>query len=119
LSIALFGASLFNLFWILDLFLSRVRPGHGPCLPVMPRLRLMPHAAAHTFRARDFPQALPIDLGDTIAMTVEDSAHYGLSNASWAEWETLILPGYGFAHLGGNDRLFSVSVSHSVGPHLP
>jgi hypothetical protein len=52
-------------------------------------------------------------------MTVEDSAHYGLSNASWAEWETLILPGYGFAHLGGNDRLFSVSVSHSVGPHLP
>jgi hypothetical protein len=65
--------------------------------------------------AHDFAQELPVDMSKLVALTVEDSVHYRLSgNSSQYEWDALILPGYGFAHLGVNDRLFSVSVSHSV-----
>jgi hypothetical protein len=70
-----------------------------------------------TFEGMDYPQELPMDLSEPVAMTMEESTRYALNgNLSLADWDSLDLPGNGFFHLGTKMRLLVVSISHEVRP---
>ncbi|KAI0701952.1 hypothetical protein BC835DRAFT_1321895 [Cytidiella melzeri] len=59
---------------------------------------------------------LPIDLGEPVALVLEDSRHYALASPDAdAEWES-VYPGggLGFVRLGPNKRFFSLSMYHQM-----
>lgn len=65
----------------------------------------------------DYPQELPVDLSEQVALTIEDPMRYTLNDdLSLAEWDSLDLPGNGFFHLGPKRRLLVVSTAHEVCP---
>ncbi|KAI0088200.1 hypothetical protein BDY19DRAFT_891590 [Irpex rosettiformis] len=64
----------------------------------------------------DYPPYLPIDLGDPVALVLEDSRHYALTSPDAdAEWES-VYPGrgLGFVRLGPKKRFFSLSLYHQM-----
>ena len=64
----------------------------------------------------DYPNALPIDLGDPVAMTIEDSKHYALDSPDADAEYRSIYPGkhLGFVRLGPKKRFFSLSMYHQI-----
>ncbi|EKM56659.1 uncharacterized protein PHACADRAFT_253907 [Phanerochaete carnosa HHB-10118-sp] len=70
----------------------------------------------YSWEGDDYPPYLPLDLGEPVAMVLEDSRHYSLnSSEADAEWLS-IYPGgqLGFVHLGPQKRFFSLSLYHQI-----
>lgn len=70
----------------------------------------------YSWEGDDYPPYLPLDLGDPVAMVLEDSRHYSLNSSdAEAEWQS-IYPGrlQGFIHLGPKKRFFSLSLYHQI-----
>ena len=63
----------------------------------------------------DFPNALPLDLGEPVALTIGNSRHYSYSGDARYEYHS-IYPGedLGFVRLGPNKRFFSFTLYHQI-----
>lgn len=64
----------------------------------------------------DYPNALPLDLGDPVALTIEDSRHYALDSPDADAEYRSIYPGkhLGFVRLGPKKRFFGLSMYHQM-----
>ncbi|PCH37446.1 hypothetical protein WOLCODRAFT_84396, partial [Wolfiporia cocos MD-104 SS10] len=74
----------------------------------------LPRAAAWV--GDDYPNALPVDLGEPVALTLEDTHHYGIDTPDAdAEWHSLVVVGdFGFVRLGPQKRFFGLSMFHQL-----
>ncbi|KAH7918912.1 hypothetical protein BV22DRAFT_1115345 [Leucogyrophana mollusca] len=78
--------------------------------------RILADDSGYSYIGDDHPASLPINL-PYIALQIEDSAKFGISNPeAWPEWRTtdLFPRGNGFVRLGKQGRAFGVSMFHQM-----
>ncbi|CAL1709730.1 unnamed protein product [Somion occarium] len=70
----------------------------------------------YSWQGDDYPNALPLHLGDPVALTLEDSRHYALDTPDADAEYRSIYPGnhLGFIRLGPNKRFFGLSMYHQM-----
>jgi len=69
---------------------------------------------SHTFIGDDYPEFLPLELTN-VAMVVEESAHYSLTDPeAGIEWLYTSPPGTGSVRFGAENRTFFVSMFHEL-----
>ncbi|KAK7683575.1 hypothetical protein QCA50_013413 [Cerrena zonata] len=70
----------------------------------------------YTWEGDDYPNALPLDLGDPVTLTIEDSRHYALDSPDADAEYRSIYPGkhLGFIRLGPKRRFFGLSMYHQI-----
>ncbi|KAG6848398.1 hypothetical protein H0H93_000550 [Arthromyces matolae] len=74
-------------------------------------------SASYTWRGHDFPEFLPLNVAEPelVHMRVEESRHYtSLANHSDAIWFSLTSAGWGYTHLGPENRIFMVTMFHEL-----
>jgi hypothetical protein len=71
------------------------------------------------YKGHDFPDTLPVSSLGRALMTVEESPTYPLQGVeSDAEWFSMTSAGYGYVHLGPNNRIFAVTMFHEVSSNI-
>ncbi|KAJ3571226.1 hypothetical protein NP233_g3891 [Leucocoprinus birnbaumii] len=71
----------------------------------------------YSLLGHDYPEFLPLPIALTpdIPVVAEETVHYPvLGNASDAEWFSLTSAGYGYVRLGGEHRVFMVTMYHEL-----
>ncbi|EJU03324.1 hypothetical protein DACRYDRAFT_65535 [Dacryopinax primogenitus] len=74
-----------------------------------------PVERVYTYEGQDHPRELHLDLGEPVALTVDDAEHFQLAAPeAMSEWNSIFPPGRGFIHLGPNKRRFGTSMFHQI-----
>ncbi|PSS34213.1 hypothetical protein PHLCEN_2v1723 [Hermanssonia centrifuga] len=83
----------------------------GTSLPTSPNFE-----EEYTWLGDDYPPYLPLDLGEPVALTLENSRHFQLDSPDADdEWQTVYPgPNNGFLRLGPHRRFFGISLYHQM-----
>ncbi|KZO92674.1 hypothetical protein CALVIDRAFT_601317 [Calocera viscosa TUFC12733] len=98
-------------FFIFIVFLNTIAVGYQARIIFPPS----PVEKPYTWEGHDHPRELHLDLGDPVALTIDDTEHFQIATPdATADWNAIFPPGRGFIHLGPNNRRFGLSMFHQI-----
>jgi hypothetical protein len=110
----------FLLLWTLLVHPTRVGKLRKHCKSAYTHSRYDIRTKTTAYKGHDFPDTLPVSSLGRALMTVEESPKYPLQGIkSDNEWFSMTSAGYGYVHLGPNNRIFAVTMFHEVRSNLP
>jgi len=98
-------------FFLFIVFVNTVAVGYQARIIFPPS----PAEKPYSYEGHDHPRELHLDLGEPVALTIDDTEHFQIATPeAMSEWNSIFPPGRGFIHLGPNKRRFGLSMFHQI-----